>query len=239
MFQLNIPTATPEQIKEMRTAIDNFSQLLDTPPSKDILEKTPDGKALSLPISHVESRLDSLFFGQWGTEDFKWQVCQNEIIGKITIWVIHPVTFLKITREGAASVQITVDALDADVKKGMTRKSINSYALDVANKKPNALHLLAGKLKAECFKNAAQSLGKAFGKDLNRNAKAEFKRMTKKEAVQAPKELPMPTESELNLCLEICEGDKIPIELRNEFILKSGSGQISTDLLKKVLSYGS
>lgn len=175
----NSITVSKEERDDIRCQCDEFSAMLDKFPPASILEKTPDGRAVTLPISHVESRLDTFFFGQWGTEDFGWQVCQNEILGKITIWVIHPVTGLKITRVGSASVQITVDALDANIKASMTKKEINSYALSIENKKPNSLKLLAGVLKAECFKNAAQSFGKALGKDINRKSVATIQRLSK------------------------------------------------------------
>ena len=41
-------------------------------------------------------------------------------------------------------------------------------ALNADNKKPNALDLAFPKLKTECIKNAALSLGKLFGRDLSR-----------------------------------------------------------------------
>jgi hypothetical protein len=44
----------------------------------------------------------------------------------------------------------------------------NRWALNADNKKPNALDLAFPKLKTECIKNAALSLGKLFGRDLNR-----------------------------------------------------------------------
>jgi hypothetical protein len=44
----------------------------------------------------------------------------------------------------------------------------NQWALNPSNKKPNALDMAFPKLKSECLKNAAQSLGKIFGRDLNR-----------------------------------------------------------------------
>ena len=37
------------------------------------------------------------------------------------------------------------------------------------------------KLKAECLKNAAQSLGKIFGRDLNRKQKDTFNPLLKKD----------------------------------------------------------
>jgi hypothetical protein len=52
-------------------------------------------------------------------------------------------------------------------------------ALDVQNKKSNALDMGFPKLKAECLKNAANSLGKMFGRDLNRKKSDTFKGLLK------------------------------------------------------------
>lgn len=43
------------------------------------------------------------------------------------------------------------------------------------------------KLKAECLKNAAQSLGKIFGRDLNRKQKDTFNPLLKKEELKEKK----------------------------------------------------
>lgn len=230
-----------EERDNIRRENDAFTTMLDKFPQASILEKTPDGRAVTLPISHVESRLDTFFFGQWGTEDFNWQVCQNEILGKITLWVIHPVTGLKITRVGSASVQITVDALEQEIKSKMTKKEINSYALNVENKKPNSLKLLAGVLKAECFKNAAQSFGKALGKDINRKAVATFQRLSKDkpkiESLPESDAVPMPSSSEIKKCLTLCERNLVPDFLKQEFVKQTAQGVITLEIVQEILTY--
>ncbi|MES1224826.1 MAG: hypothetical protein ABUT20_55560, partial [Bacteroidota bacterium] len=80
------------------------------------------------------------------------------------------------------------DSLSADEKDKMSKQERNLYALDSSNKKPNALDLAFPKLKAECIKNAAQSLGKIFGRDINRKKRDVFKPALKAlsdEALQA------------------------------------------------------
>jgi len=165
---------TLQEIQEQRLASEKFQKSLDRFPDKSIIEKTPDNRANSLPISHVEKALDQYYFGQWGTQNFTWQVLQNEIFASIELWVIHPITAVKITRIGSASAQITVDAIPFEEKSKMTKKEQNAYALNIENKKPNSLYLLSGKVKAECFKNAAATLGKVFGRDLNRKSVGVF-----------------------------------------------------------------
>lgn len=152
-----------------------FIKQLNREPDPTEMEPTPDGKAKTLPISFVEMTLDELFLGQWTTENFKWSAITNEVQGSIDLVVMHPVTGKEIRRVGAASIIITVDSLSKEEKDKMSKQDRNLYALNPENKKPNALDLGFPKLKAECLKNAAQSLGKIFGRDLNRKKKDSFK----------------------------------------------------------------
>jgi hypothetical protein len=108
--------------------------------------------------------LDELFFGQWKTENFKWAAIANEVQGALELVCIHPVTGFEIRRTGAASIIIMVDR----APENLAGQERNQWALNPSNKKPNALDMAFPKLKSECLKNAAQSLGKIFGRDLNR-----------------------------------------------------------------------
>lgn len=155
--------------------LQDFQKRLNKEPDPRELEPTPDGQARFFPISYVEMTLDELFFGLWDTYDFKWSAITNEVQGSLVLECIHPVTGKPIRRTGAASVVITVDSLSKDQKEGMTKQERNLYALNPENKKPNALDLSFPKLKAECLKNAAQSLGKIFGRDINRKHTDAYK----------------------------------------------------------------
>lgn len=127
-----------------------------------------------LPISFMEMALDEVFFGQWKTEDFKWQVISNEVVGSIQLSVFHPLTKQWITRTGATAIQIMVDAIPDKIKNTMTRQEINAWAVSVDNKKAGALTNGGfSKLKAECFKNACVGLGTYFGRDVNREHRAD------------------------------------------------------------------
>lgn len=150
--------AQPQE--DVRINIQNFITNLNKHDPKDGVDTTPDGRARTLGISHVEMTLDEYFLGLWETENFRWSVISNEVVGSIDLVVTHPVTGQKYKRVGAASIIIMVD-------KGAS-------ALDVSKKKANALDLGFPKLKAECTKNAAQSLGKLFGRDLNRGTKSDI-----------------------------------------------------------------
>lgn len=155
-----------------RILTQNFINKINKANPTSGVESTPDGKAKTLVISHVEMTLDEYFFGLWSTENFKWSVIQKEVVGSLDLVVCHPVNGMMIRRTGAASIIIQVDRVPEDIKSNQKLK--NEWALNVSNKKSNALDMGFPKLKAECLKNAAQSLGKLFGRDLNRKVADTF-----------------------------------------------------------------
>jgi len=135
--------------------IQKFTALQYKAPPQESIGSTPDGKAKTVTIAHIETTLDELYFGQWSLTDCHYQREFNEVIGSGVLTVINPITGREIKRTGFAAIQITQDA-------GATLSNFND------TKKKNALDLSFPKLKAEILKNAAQSLGPIFGRDLNR-----------------------------------------------------------------------
>ena len=157
--------------KDNLEALQKFQQLLNAEPDPAGVELTPDKKASTLVISHIEMTLDEIYFGHWRTENFKWSTIANEVQASLELVVTHPISGFELRRVGAASVIIMVDR----VPDGVTGIDRNRWALNPDNKKANAMDLAFGKLKAECLKNAALSLGKVFGRDLNRINKDTYK----------------------------------------------------------------
>jgi hypothetical protein len=174
--QEQLPNAQLTYVEEERMRLQNFLQRLQQEPS--VIEKTPDGRANTVPISHIEMTLDELYFGMWSTENFKWQVISNEIVGSLELVVTNPVNNTQIRRIGSASIQIMVDAIPQEIKQD--REKAKQWQLDAQNKKANALDMGFPKLKAECLKNASQSLGKVFGRDINRKKSDTFQPLVKK-----------------------------------------------------------
>lgn len=141
--------------------VQKFTALQYRQPPAESLGATPDGKAKTVTISHIETTLDELYFGQWSLTDCHYQREFNEVIGSGVLTVINPITGREIKRTGFAAVQITQDA-------GASLANFND------TKKKNALDLTFPKLKAEILKNAAQSLGPIFGRDVNRKITDSF-----------------------------------------------------------------
>lgn len=160
-LQQAVIAITQENDPNMLVKLQKFTALLNREPDKNNLQPTPDGKAKSLPISFVEMTLDELFFGQWSLSEPHYQREFNEVIGSAVLTVLHPVSGREIKRLGFASVIITQD-------KDATLSQFND------TKKKNALDLTFPKLKAEILKNAAASLGKVFGRDINRTHSDQF-----------------------------------------------------------------
>ena len=168
-----------QQTADELLRIQKFASSLNHSDPTSGVEPTPDNKAKTLTISHVEMTLDEYFFGLWSTENFKWSVIQNEVVGSLDLIVVHPMNGMFIRRTGAASIIIQVDKVPEEIKGNS--KLRNEWALNASNKKQNALDMGFPKLKAECLKNAAQSLGKIFGRDLNRKQKDTFNPLLKKD----------------------------------------------------------
>jgi hypothetical protein len=149
---------------EIQEKLRAFAVLLNQQPDPAWIEATPDGKAKTLNISFVETNLDTIFNACWGTKNFVTRNVANEIVGELEFYFYHPVLEREFTRVGAAAIQIMVDR----APDGIVGQEKNAWANSPLNKKPNALDLGYGKLKSECLKNACLSLGKLFGRDLNR-----------------------------------------------------------------------
>lgn len=148
--------------EKLKLLTQDFQRRLNAEPDPREFEKTPDGKARTLPISFVDMTLDELFLGQWEMSEPHYQQIFNEIVGTAVLTVWHPITGRPIKRTGWASVVITQDA---DAK-------LEDFNI---TKKKNALDLTFPKLGAEIRKSAAQTLGKVFGRDINRKAVDVFK----------------------------------------------------------------
>ncbi|MDE1971448.1 MAG: hypothetical protein KGI50_07785, partial [Patescibacteria group bacterium] len=108
----------------------------------------------------------------------------------------------------------------------------NEWALNPSHKKPNALDLGYPKLKAECVKNAAQSLGKIFGRDINRKKADTFKPAFKSLTVEGFKSLVKRLESGDNAA-------KLIAQAETYFILEPEQKEILEGFKPKLLQNGS
>lgn len=156
--------------KDHRIQVQQYTSFLNRqPPKSEIQVNAMAGNSNYLPISFIEMQLDELFFGIWSTDKFQYSQVGNEMVGSIELKVFHPVAKEWITRTGAAGVMI-------QFKKG-------SDVTDYNQKIANTLVKDFPHLKAECLKNAARSLGKIFGRDLNRKFQDTYTPLIKEQTV--------------------------------------------------------
>lgn len=152
-------TITRANREQHEIRLQQFLKLLHRQPTPNEVEQH-HGTSHSryLPISRIEMRLDELFFGLWEIKNFQYQVQRNEVVGQLDLAVFHPVADTWLTRTGAAAC--TLWQTDPERPDKHTRIYLEKAI-------PH--------LKAECMKNAARSLGKSFGRDLNREIEDTYK----------------------------------------------------------------
>lgn len=148
-------------LEATKTELQKFNlQVLNTEPKPtEISINKFANNSKFIPVGVIERKLDETFLA-WQTENFRWSVIGNEITGVISLKVFHPILYTWISYEGAGAVQIQFKK-DTD---------FTNYA----NKIQNTLTKDFPHLKAECLKNAAKSIGKAFGRDLNRDETGDY-----------------------------------------------------------------
>lgn len=163
--------------------LQSFTRILNSDPKKSELKEHPfvkgqgGKKVYYFPISYVEMTLDELFFGLWSTENFRTERHFNEIVGQIDLVWTHPITGEKMRRVGAGAIPIMqdkdvlkLDHVDGEVKK--MPSTVQDFEL---TKKKRALDGAYPSLKSICLSNAAGSLGKIFGRDVNRDFEDQYR----------------------------------------------------------------
>lgn len=216
-----------------------FSRLLNKPVEEKKLEPHPIAKSVKyLPISFIEMALDTLYFGLWETYDYESKLIINEMEATIILRVFHPVAKVWLRRTGVAANAIMTDKVpdklkynNSDPEKIKEEKRIerNKWALNPDNKKSAALEMGgAATLKAVCFKNAALSLGKYFGRDVNRDYVDNYVGIVESLTAKIEK-----CRTDLSDALDICQDEKIKEDVI-AIILEAEAQAINTPELYKV-----
>lgn len=154
-----------EQGRAELVNLETFTKALNRKPAVIKTNKFQNG-AKYVPISHIQTLLDQMFFGLWQTKKFEYKVIANELCGSLELWVYHPVVKEWIVRTGVAATQI--------------RQNKGADLTDIGAKIKNALEMDAAHLYADCIKSAAKTLGPAFGRDLNRDFVDNYKALVSK-----------------------------------------------------------
>jgi hypothetical protein len=140
---------------------DKLNELLNTQPHESWLKKRPTGKGQGkyMPIEKIELLLTGIF-QKWYVEVKMVQFIGNSVVVTITLhyWVPGFNDWRRTDGVGAAPLQgeSGADATDASALKSA------------------AVQMAAPMAKTYAIKDAAQSLGAIFGRDINRKGPAKF-----------------------------------------------------------------
>ena len=139
-----------DKLKEHRIKLQNFIQLLNKAPDKIMAYQ----KSKYIPISFIENGLDEVYFGQWDLKVNSYQIIANSLAVHVTLKVTNPVTLKIQRRDGLGAVPIRLKA--------------GSKPTDFDQIQHDSIQTGLPAAKAYAFKNAVQTLGKQFGRDVAR-----------------------------------------------------------------------
>lgn len=140
------------------SALENLQKFLNEPADEKQVKKL--NGVNYLPIGYVESKLDSIYSGLWSIENIHTTIMLNSILVELELKVYNFIIGQWITRAGVGAVPVQ---LQKD-KKVITPEDIQTFAIQKG----------APAAKAFALKNAAQSLGVIFGRNINRTGDYEY-----------------------------------------------------------------
>lgn len=142
--------ANPEEAAKQN----QLNRLLNAEPKKDWIETHPIAKSVRyIPISIIEFLLTAIFT-HWRVEIIDTKVIANSVAVTIRLWYVNPT-------DGAWYSQDGIGAVDIQTEKG-------AAPTDFTQIKQSAVMKAAPAAKSLAIKDAAECLGRIFGKDLNR-----------------------------------------------------------------------
>lgn len=141
-------------------ATDEFLKIVNQqPPEKYVFDHPLQRGVKYMPIQVVETMLTKLF-QTWYVEVLREGQLLNSIYVTVRLHYKHPITREMLHQDGVGAVQIQVD-------KGES-------ASNLAAIKGNAIMLGLPAAKSFAIKDAAEHIGKVFGRDMNRKDEIAF-----------------------------------------------------------------
>lgn len=146
--------------KEAMVKRNDLNIILNAEPKAEWVKVHPMTKQKYLPIERVEYLL-TVIFGSWNVEVKEVKLIANSVVVIVRLYVKNPLT-------GDMEYQDGVGAMPIQIKKD------SGGATDFANMNSNAIQLGAPAAESYAIKDAAEKLGKIFGKDINRKDSVDY-----------------------------------------------------------------
>lgn len=154
---------------------DAFKLLLNSPPKERWIKTNPyANNSKDIPIDKVEMLLDTIF-QRWKVSVLNTGTMFNAVYVHIRLEYVDPVTGEWMHHDGVGAKEVQVDS--------------GSKASDMSSIKASAVTMALPIAKSLAIKDAADHLGKIFGRDLNRKDTIEFKPAYTEAAKNAQQEM--------------------------------------------------
>lgn len=138
----------------------DLNKLLNCEPKKEWIRQNKFANNSSyIPIEIIEYLLTSIFI-KWRVEIKEVQVIANSVNVTVRLWVLDPIT-------GDWDWQEGVGASPIQTAKG-------AAATDFSQVNTSAVQMASPAAETYAIKDAAEKLGKLFGKDINRQAQMNY-----------------------------------------------------------------
>ena len=139
---------------ELKQDQNDLNILMNQPPAKTWLKEHPFAKGVKyIPIERIEWLLTRIFI-RWHVEIKGIQIIANSVVVTVRLHYQDPITSTMLWQDGIAGVPIQTE-------KG-------AGAMDWNKTKSDAVMKAAPAAESYAVKDAAEKIGKLFGKDLNR-----------------------------------------------------------------------
>lgn len=165
---------------ELASKHNDLNRLLNCQPKPEwIFENKFAGNSKYIKVRTIEYLLTSIFI-KWRVEVRSIQVIANSVVATVRLFVLDPVTNEWDWQDGVGASPIQTKA--------------GAPATDFSQVNTSAVQMAAPAAETYAFKDAAEKLGRLFGKDLNRKDEMNYedtlqKRFIPKEVNVIPEEL--------------------------------------------------
>lgn len=143
---------------------DALNLLLNQEPQKDWIKEHPVTKTKYIPIEKVEFLLTRIF-GRWSVEVVDYKQLFQSVAVHVRLKVENPLDATYIIMDGLGAAPIQTDA--------------GASASDLSKIKSAAVMMALPSAESFAIKDAAEKLGRLFGKDLNRKDIINVEQFTK------------------------------------------------------------
>ena len=140
---------------ELKADQNDLNILLNAPPRDTWIKQHPFAEGVKyLPIERVEYLLTRIFI-RWHVEIKSVQILANSIVTTVRLYYLDRLSNQMLWQDGVGAAPLQINS-----GKG---------AIDFNEIKSNAVMLAAPASETYAIKDAAEKIGKIFGKDLNRH----------------------------------------------------------------------